>query len=52
MKAILRCKRCGQYGLTDNCQCGGERKTVRPPKYSPDDAHSEYRQQARLKQLE
>jgi rRNA maturation protein Nop10 len=51
MKSILRCERCGAYGLTATCSCGGERTTVRPAKYSPDDDHAEHRRRARLKQL-
>ncbi len=47
---ILKCKNCGSYGLTPNCSCGGERITVKPPKYSPEDPYAYYRriEKARL----
>lgn len=40
---ILRCSKCGGYGLEPKCGCGGSRSKPKPPKYSPEDKYGEYR---------
>ena len=40
---ILKCERCGSYGLEENCPCGGKRVIAKPPKYSVDDKYADYR---------
>jgi H/ACA ribonucleoprotein complex subunit 3 len=42
-QTILKCRACGGYGLTVPCTCGGQRVTVLPPKYSPEDKWGAYR---------
>jgi H/ACA ribonucleoprotein complex subunit 3 len=43
MLHILRCERCGSYGLDESCGCGGSRAKPKPPKYSPEDKYGDYR---------
>ncbi|MBC8501485.1 MAG: ribosome biogenesis protein [Nanoarchaeota archaeon] len=43
MSRILKCAKCGNYGLTENCSCGGKKINPKPPKYSPEDKYGEYR---------
>lgn len=50
MTHILKCTACGRYGLSDDCECGGKRVRVQPPKYSPEDRYASYRR--RYKELE
>ena len=45
MKHILKCKKCGEYGLRENCLCGGKKVSPAPPKYSPDDKYGKYRRE-------
>ncbi len=47
---ILRCGRCNGYGLLEACPCGGARRPVKPPKYSPQDKWGEYRRRAKAQQ--
>lgn len=43
MTEILKCTACASYGLSEACPCGGQRITVLPPKYSPEDKYASYR---------
>lgn len=45
MLHILRCSKCGSYGLGESCGCGGTRVKPKPPKYSPEDKYGGYRRQ-------
>jgi H/ACA ribonucleoprotein complex subunit 3 len=47
MKHILKCQKCGSYGLKEVCGCGSIRIEPRPPKYSPMDKYGEYRRKAK-----
>jgi len=47
MRRILRCQKCGSYGLIAACECSGTRVTPVPPKYSPEDKYGEYRRRAK-----
>jgi H/ACA ribonucleoprotein complex subunit 3 len=47
---ILKCVKCGSYGISSNCSCGGERRLCKPPKYSPEDKYAKYRRQAKEEQ--
>ena len=47
MKALLKCKSCGQYTLQKPCACGGEAVQPYPAKYSPEDKYGEYRRKAK-----
>ncbi|MBN2142190.1 ribosome biogenesis protein [Candidatus Woesearchaeota archaeon] len=40
---ILKCEKCGSYGLSNKCSCGGTRHKPKPPKYSHDDKYGDYR---------
>ena len=40
---ILKCRKCGSYGLSVDCSCGGDRVSPKPPKYSPEDKYAKYR---------
>lgn len=40
---ILKCNRCGSYGLKPICECGGKRYRVKPPRFSLEDRYAEYR---------
>jgi len=48
---ILKCPKCGSYGLQKQCNCGAERITVKPPRYSPEDKYGHYRRIAKLEKL-
>lgn len=52
MLHILKCSVCGNYTLKESCRCGGRAVTVRPPKYSPEDAYGSYRRRAKREGLE
>lgn len=43
MMHILKCLKCGSYGLKEKCGCGSKRVKPKPPKYSPEDKYGEYR---------
>jgi len=43
MLHILKCAKCGSYGLEEGCGCGGARAKPKPPKYSPEDKYGGYR---------
>jgi H/ACA ribonucleoprotein complex subunit 3 len=47
MRHILKCTKCGSYGLIDKCECAGMRIEVRPPKFSPEDKYGQYRRDAK-----
>jgi len=47
MRHILKCVKCGSYGLRDECECGDKRVECRPPKYSPADKYGRYRREAK-----
>ena len=49
---ILRCERCKRFTMKPECSCGGAAKTVKPPKYSPDDPYARYRRQAKRSEYE
>ena len=40
---ILKCSKCGSYGLREICSCGLKRSKPKPPKYSPEDKYGTYR---------
>ncbi len=40
---LLRCPRCGSYGLHPSCPCGGTRVSPKPAKWSPEDKYGAYR---------
>ncbi|MGM5481143.1 MAG: RNA-protein complex protein Nop10 [Nanobdellota archaeon] len=44
---ILKCEKCGSYGLEETCSCGGKRVFSHPPKYSPEDKYAKYRRMAK-----
>ncbi|MFP4118689.1 MAG: RNA-protein complex protein Nop10 [Candidatus Woesearchaeota archaeon] len=44
---ILKCEKCGSYGLGETCSCGGTRVFSHPPKYSPEDKYAKYRRMAK-----
>ncbi|RME53475.1 ribosome biogenesis protein [Candidatus Woesearchaeota archaeon] len=44
---ILKCPRCGSYGITEACPCGGTRVSPKPPRYSPQDKYGTYRRSAK-----
>jgi H/ACA ribonucleoprotein complex subunit 3 len=43
MMHILRCNKCGSFGMEEKCSCGGTRAKPKPPKYSPEDKYGDYR---------
>jgi len=47
MKHILKCPKCGSYGLTEQCDCNHQRLEPKPPKYSPEDKYAHYRREAK-----
>lgn len=51
MRHILKCVGCGRYTLRAECECGGKAITMRPPKYSPEDAYGKYRRQTLKEEL-
>ncbi|MBU1975679.1 MAG: RNA-protein complex protein Nop10 [Nanoarchaeota archaeon] len=40
---ILKCPKCGSYGLSAGCKCGTTRISPKPQKYSPEDKYGKYR---------
>jgi H/ACA ribonucleoprotein complex subunit 3 len=52
MRHILKCEKCGNYTLKEECRCGGKASNVKPPKYSPDDKYGSYRRKAKRGQFE
>jgi H/ACA ribonucleoprotein complex subunit 3 len=52
MMRILKCEKCGNYSMNENCRCGGKNVIVKPPKYSPDDKYAGLRRQVKRGQLE
>jgi len=47
MVHILKCEKCGKYGLKSDCICGGKLININPPKYSPQDKYAKYRRMAK-----
>jgi H/ACA ribonucleoprotein complex subunit 3 len=47
MKHILKCPKCGNYGLKEVCDCNHTRIEPKPPKYSPEDKYGKYRREAK-----
>ncbi|MGV8171775.1 MAG: nucleolar RNA-binding Nop10p family protein [Candidatus Woesearchaeota archaeon] len=47
MRHILKCMKCGSYGLVEECECGHKRVEPKPPKYSPEDKYGKYRREAK-----
>ncbi|NQU98682.1 ribosome biogenesis protein [Candidatus Woesearchaeota archaeon] len=47
MSHILKCDKCGNYGLKENCDCGGKRINPKPQKYSPEDKYGAYRRKTK-----
>ena len=47
MKHILKCVKCGSYGLIIECDCGHKRIECNPPKYTLDDKYGHYRRAAK-----
>ena len=40
---LLKCTKCGSYGISEECSCGSKRSPPKPPKYSPEDKYGKYR---------
>lgn len=51
MEHILKCSACQQFTMNEQCACGGNAITVRPPKYSPEDKYAAYRRKAKESEL-
>ena len=47
MAHILKCEKCGAYGLTEQCSCGSKKVLIKPAKYSPEDKYAKYRRMAK-----
>ncbi|MFH1770223.1 MAG: nucleolar RNA-binding Nop10p family protein [archaeon] len=47
MSSIIKCEKCGSYGLKQTCECRGKRINPKPPKYSPEDKYGEYRRKTK-----
>ncbi len=47
MKHILKCGKCSNYTMKEQCSCGGNAVTVKPAKYSPEDKYADYRRKAK-----
>ena len=52
MTSILKCENCKSYGVSDLCDCGSRRVSVKPPKYSPEDKYAKYRREFKEKNVE
>jgi len=50
MKHILKCQKCGNYTLSEKCECGGKAIENKPPKYSPEDKYADYRRKVKEKE--
>ena len=48
MKHILKCIKCSEYTMKEQCKCGGKAIPPQPAKYSPEDHYGEYRRKAKL----
>ncbi len=51
MKHILKCEKCEKYTMKSKCDCGGETKSTKPQRYSPQ-KNIKYRKIARKQELE
>lgn len=48
MKHILKCQKCNQYTMKDNCpKCKSKAVIIKPAKWSPEDPYGEYRREAK-----
>jgi H/ACA ribonucleoprotein complex subunit 3 len=48
MKHILRCSKCEEYTMQENCpKCGTKTDNSKPAKYSPEDLYGDYRRKAK-----
>jgi len=47
MRHILKCSRCGEYTMKEDCDCGGRAVSVRPAKFSLEDPYGNYRRKAK-----
>ncbi len=52
MNHMLQCPSCGSYALHQQCSCGHQRKSPKPPKYSPQDKYGEYRRKIKQHAVE
>ena len=50
MKHILKCQKCGEFTMKEQCKCGSPAVTTKPPRYSPD-KYAKYRREARKEDL-
>lgn len=50
MKHILKCNKCGSYGLKEDCPCGDKRIAPKPMKYTSEDKYASYRRKAKISQ--
>jgi H/ACA ribonucleoprotein complex subunit 3 len=49
---LLKCSKCGSYGISEICGCGEKRVAPKPPKYSPEDKYGKYRRLYKEKLVE
>ena len=47
MRHILKCSRCGEYTMKEDCDCGGEVVSIKPAKFSLEDPYGNYRRKAK-----
>ena len=45
MTEILRCPKCGEYTIKENCKCGGKAISPLPPKLREGDKWGKYRRE-------
>jgi rRNA maturation protein Nop10 len=50
-KHILRCTKCGEYTLSEQCACGGTASPPHPARYVPGASFAPQRRTARRKEL-
>lgn len=51
MRHIFICRKCSRFTMLEQCSCGCEAITAKPPKYSPDDKYASYRREAKRELL-
>tara|TARA_B100002003_G_C14032525_1_gene497680 strand:+ start:568 stop:741 length:174 start_codon:yes stop_codon:yes gene_type:complete len=51
MKHILKCEKCRKYTMKEKCSCDGKAITVKPAKFSIDDAYGSYRRKVKFESL-
>ncbi len=49
---ILRCEKCHDYTMSDECKCGGKAVTSKPAKYSPDDKYADIKRKVKREEIE